>query len=97
MGKSPDIVIYVNNGDVTINSLTVQAGNSQAGGGIRVDNAYVYLNNLMIKDNDAFTGGGGLYVTKGAKVTIWRSSISTISRRVHSRVGDLESRRALGL
>ena len=97
MGKSPDIVIYVNNGDVTINSLTVQAGNSQADGGIRVDNAYVYLNNLMIKDNDAFTGGGGLYVTNGAKVTIWRSSIINNSRRVHSREGDLESRRALGL
>jgi CSLREA domain-containing protein len=75
-GHGSDIVIYVKSGNVAINNLIVQGGNSQAGGGIRVDGATVEFNNLTIKNNNAFTGGGGLYVTNAGKVTIRRSTIS---------------------
>ena len=78
-GKHTDIVIHVDCvglcGEVAINNLTVQGGNAQGGGGITVNGATAEFNNLVIQDNEAFTGGGGLLVYNGAKVTIRRSAI----------------------
>ena len=78
-GHGADIVLYVKSGNVAINNLTVQGGNSQGGAGIRVDDATVALNNLTIKNNNAVTGGGGLYITNEGTVTIRRSTISNNS------------------
>jgi len=78
-GKHTDIVIHVDCvglcGEVAINNLTVQGGNAQGGGGITVNGATAEFNSLVIQDNEAFTGGGGLLVYSGAKVTIRRSAI----------------------
>ena len=78
-GHGADIVLYVKSGNVAINNLTVQGGKNQGGAGIRVDDATVALNNLTIKNNNAVTGGGGLYITNEGTVTIRRSTISNNS------------------
>ena len=75
-GNAFDMTIYVQSGTVGINNLTLRGsnGNNLIGGVIRVDGA-AELNNLIIRDGKAFTGGGGLAVVAGAKVTMRRSSI----------------------
>lgn len=74
-GNHADIVLYVQSEGLELNHVTVQGGNSQAGGGIRVDAGNSEFTNLIIRQNEAFTGGGGLYVLDGATLRIRRSAI----------------------
>ncbi len=67
-----DRVIDITAGNVEINNLTVQGGNTQNGGGIQIDNASVDIHDVMIQDNFAFTGGGGLYVRSGGDARVRR-------------------------
>jgi CSLREA domain-containing protein len=72
-----DAVIHVQGGDdVEINHLTVQGGDSSAGGGIRIDAGTVEMEDLVIRDNFGFTGGGGLVVAEGATARLRRSTVS---------------------
>ena len=75
-GKQTHLAIYAQNGTVGINNLTLQGSNGTnlAGGVIRVDDT-AELNNVIVRDGNAMTGGGGLYVSAGGKVTIRRSAI----------------------
>lgn len=75
-GNDADSVIHAQSGDLVLNNLTIQGGKSQAGGGIRVESGEAEFTNLVIRDNDGFTGGGGLLVVDGAKVTMRRSAIT---------------------
>lgn len=72
-----DLAIYITGGDaVELDHLAVQGGDSVQGGGIRINAGTVELEDLNIRDNFAFTGGGGLYVLDGAEVRMYRSTIS---------------------
>jgi hypothetical protein len=75
-GKQTNLAIRAESGTVGINNLTLQGSNgtNNAGGVMRVDDT-AELNNVVIQNGNAFTGGGGLYVAGGGKVTIRRSSI----------------------
>ncbi len=55
--------------------VTVQGGNSQGGGAIRINAGTSEFNNLVIRQNEAFTGGGGLLVDSGATLRMRRSAI----------------------
>ena len=58
-----------------MNHVTIQGGNSLSGGGISVDAGTSEFNNLVIRQNEAFTGGGGLLVDSGATLRMRRSAI----------------------
>jgi hypothetical protein len=75
-GNHTDTVIYVKSGDVILNNVTVMGGKSQFGGGIKIDKDETELNNVVIRDNEAFTGGGGLRVGDDATVRMRRSTVS---------------------
>lgn len=69
-GDGSTMVMRISGGDdVEVQSLTITGGDSQAGGGMRVDDATVTLTDVKFEDNFAFTGGGGLLVDDGATVT----------------------------
>ncbi len=70
-----DIVLYINGGEVEINNVTIQGGDTQFGGGIRIDKGKLQLTDSVLRDNFAFTGGGGLFVNGGVKATLRRVSI----------------------
>jgi CSLREA domain-containing protein len=77
----PDAVLHVQGGsNVEINLLTVQGGSSQDGGsggaGIRIDAGTVELEDVVVRNNDAFTGGGGMYVGAEAVVRMRRSTVT---------------------
>ncbi|MEO8326853.1 MAG: hypothetical protein ABI618_13445 [Nitrospirota bacterium] len=74
-GNHADIVLYVQSEDLELNHVTVQGGNSQAGGGIRLYAGSSEFTNLVIRQNNALTGGGGLYVANGALLKLRRSAI----------------------
>ncbi len=72
-----DAVIQVQDGtDVEINLLTVQGGNLSAGGGIRIDGGRVEMEDLVLRENFGFTGGGGLLVSEDAVARLRRSTIT---------------------
>jgi len=72
-----DAVFHVQGGsNVEINLLTVQGGNSSAGGGIRIDGGTVELEDIVVRDNFGFTGGGGLAIADGAIVRMRRSTVN---------------------
>lgn len=71
-----DAVIHIEGGNVEINHITVQGGNSQAGGGIRIDDGTTNLNDLIVRDNFGFTGGGGLLVNDDGRAYLRRSTIA---------------------
>ena len=75
-GKQTHLAVYMQSGTVGINNLTLQGSNGTnlAGGVMRVDDT-AELNNVIIRNGNATTGGGGLYVAGAGKVTIRRSSI----------------------
>lgn len=71
-----DAVIKIEGGsNVEINLLTVQGGDSQSGGGIRIGAGTVEMEDLVVRDNFAFTGGGGLLVEAGSVARVRRSTI----------------------
>ena len=70
-----DIVIYIDGAEVEINNVTVQGGDAQFGGGIRLDDGKLVLADSVIRDNFAFTGGGGMLVNTGSKATLRRTAI----------------------
>jgi hypothetical protein len=74
-GNHANIVFYVQSEGLELNHVTVQGGNSSGGGGIRIDAGTSEFNNLVIRQNEAFTGGGGLYVVDGATLTMRKSAI----------------------
>jgi hypothetical protein len=74
-GNHANIVFYVQSEGLELNHVTVQGGNSSGGGGIRIDAGTSEFNNLVIRQNEAFTGGGGLYVVDGAALTMRKSAI----------------------
>jgi CSLREA domain-containing protein len=74
-GNHTNSVFYVQSEGLELNHVTIQGGNSQAGGGIRVDAGTSEFNNLVIRQNEAFTGGGGLLVDSGATLRMRRSAI----------------------
>ncbi len=76
-GNDSQLVFFIENEGAMINNLTVQNGRSgQDGGGIRADSGVSEFHNLIIRDNFAMNGGGGLYVRGDAEVRMWRSTIS---------------------
>ena len=74
-GNHADFVIYVQSEGLELNNFTVQGGLSDGGGGIRVDAGTSEFNNLVIRQNEAFTGGGGLAIDSGATLRMRRSAI----------------------
>jgi hypothetical protein len=114
-GQAQGIVFFVDGpaaNDVEINNLTIQNGNSQAGGGIYVYDGSAELEDLIIQDNYAFTGGGGLALGTQGHATVRRSTFSRNSATgafgggiwnagtlwVHdSTISDNESNRAGGI
>ncbi len=78
-GQNTTTVFYVDApfaGDVEINHLTVRNGNSQAGGGVYIDQGTVELEDLIVHDNFGFTGGGGLVVNGDATVYVRRTAFT---------------------
>ncbi len=72
-----DAVLHVQGGsNVEINLLTVQGGDSSAGGGIRIDAGTVELEDLVVRNNNGFTGGGGMAISEGAVVRMRRSTVT---------------------
>ena len=74
-GNHASLVIRVQSEGLELNNVTIQGGNSQFGGGIRVDAGTSEFNNLVIRQNEAFTGGGGLLVDSSATLRMRRSAI----------------------
>ncbi len=70
-----DAVIEITGGEVALNNLTIQGGNSQGGGGVRIGNAIVHITDAVIQENFGFTGGGGLLVEAGGDVRLRRLSV----------------------
>jgi len=71
-----DIVIYVTGGDVEINNVTLEGGESQSGGGLRADgSATLSLTDAVVRDSSAFTGGGGILISNGVTATLRRVSV----------------------
>lgn len=69
-------LIHVSGGGYLVaNHLIIQNGFSQVGGGIAVDEGTAELNDLMIRDNGSFTGGGGVIISSKGTVKMWRSTI----------------------
>jgi len=58
-----------------IDGFTIINGNTDYGGGIYVANARPTLRFLVLADNNADRGGGGLYVTRTSSVNISNSTI----------------------
>ena len=80
-GNSPpadtDSVIHVESGEVNISNVTITGGNAQNGGGLIVEAATtVELHEVIIRNNYAHTGGGGLLIMDGGLVRIRRSAIT---------------------
>lgn len=71
----PIRVFHITDGDVFIRGLTVKGGNAQFGGGIRIDDGTVDIRDAVVRENFAFTGGGGILIAVEGKATIRRSSI----------------------
>lgn len=67
-----DSVFQVVGGDVAFGNLTIQGGNSQAGGGLRIDAGEVEITDAVIRDNYTVTGGGGIAIGPGGDVTMRR-------------------------
>ena len=74
-GQGRGMVFHVQSEGLELNNLTVQGGNSQVGGGIQIDAGTSEFHEIVIRQNEAFTGGGGLSVNNGATVRIHRSAI----------------------
>src|SRR5690606_9824816 len=74
-GKNYEMVLYVQNEGLELNNVTIQHGDSSAGGGIRFDAGTSELTNVVIQENTAVTGGGGIYVIDGATLRMRRSLI----------------------
>jgi CSLREA domain-containing protein len=70
-----DSVFQITNGEVAVNNVTVQGGDSQAGGGFNIGNAIVDITDAVIRENFGFTGGGGILVNAGGDVRVRRVSI----------------------
>lgn len=70
-----DAVIQITGGEVALNNLTVQGGDAQAGGGVRIENAVVDITDAVIQENFGFTGGGGLLINSGGDVRLHRVSV----------------------
>lgn len=71
-----DIVIYIDGADLEINNVTVQGGDTQSGGGFRIDNGgKLELTDSVVRDNFGFTGGGGIFVNTGSTAILRRTSI----------------------
>ncbi|HYV48799.1 MAG TPA: choice-of-anchor Q domain-containing protein [Myxococcaceae bacterium] len=71
-----DIIIYVTGGDIEIDNVTLQGGESQSGGGLRIEGpAELSLTDSIVRASSAFTGGGGLLINTGATATLRRVSV----------------------
>ena len=75
VGSVAKSVFYITDGDVFIRGITVKGGGQQAGGGIRIDDGTVDIRDAVIRENYAFTGGGGIYITGDGTANVRRSSI----------------------
>ena len=74
--ESDSVIEVAGGADVEINHVTVQGGNSQAGGGIFIAAGTVEMEDLIVQRNFGFTGGGGLVVDNGAIARLRRSTIA---------------------
>lgn len=77
-GQGSSTVMLVDpagNANVEINHLTIRNGNAQSGGGIFIDGGTVEMEDLVIRDNFGFTGGGGLVVSENATAYLRRSTL----------------------
>jgi len=74
-GSTGSVITITSGSLIEINSLTVSGGDSQFGGGLWINNAEVEINDVIIEDNQGFTGGGGLLVGSNAEVDMYRCSI----------------------
>ncbi|MCS6290182.1 MAG: hypothetical protein H8K10_14605 [Nitrospira sp.] len=76
-GGLKTLVIYVTQGGYLVaNHLTVQNGDTPGGGGIVVEEGSAEFNNIVIRDNTAFSSGGaGLGVRANGRVKMWRSAV----------------------
>lgn len=62
-------------GNVELNLMTVRDGYAQGGGGLRIKRGTVELEDLVVRDNGAFTGGAGMLVDPDAIVTVRRTTM----------------------
>jgi hypothetical protein len=77
-GQSYSSVVYVNppgNADVELNHLTLRNGDAQAGGGLRAGRGTIEIEDAVIRDNAATTGGAGIAVDPPAIVRLRRSTL----------------------
>lgn len=74
-GQHTGTVLSVASEGLELNHVTVQGGNSQSGAGIRVDAGTSEFTHVVIRQNEAFTGGGGLVIANGATLKVRDSSI----------------------
>ena len=76
-GASVDNVFYVdgNPTDVEINHLTMTGADGSAGGGIRVWKGRVEMEDVIVRDNDAFSAGGGVLVDPGSRLVMRRAEV----------------------
>lgn len=65
--------------DVTIKNGTITGGNAPQGGGFNIQSGNVIIDDCIIKDNVAKSGGGGVYIAGSADVQIIGSEIENNS------------------
>ena len=78
-GDDKTTVVHVNpagNADVELNHLTILNGYAQAGGGLYLQRGKVEMEDMIIRDNGAFTGGAGMVVGEFATAYLRRSTMS---------------------
>lgn len=68
-------VFHIDGSDAVIRQLTIQGGDAQAGGGMRIVDGEVEMSDVVVRDNEATTGGGGIYIEPGATLSLERSVV----------------------
>jgi parallel beta-helix repeat protein len=77
VGTSSRVFEVAANTVVTLNSLTIQNGIADVGGGIYVNSgASLTLANCTLSGNSSTSGGGGIYVNSGASLTLTNCTLS---------------------
>ncbi|MBN1209003.1 MAG: CSLREA domain-containing protein [Myxococcaceae bacterium] len=77
-GSGRSRVFQVDGAQVEFRALQVRGGFAQGGGGFLVQGASVVeINDARIAQNTGFTGGGGMWVGAGARVTVQRTAIES--------------------
>ncbi|MCA9074045.1 MAG: hypothetical protein KDA93_03360 [Planctomycetaceae bacterium] len=69
-GDSSGRVIFVGPHQVTLQSLTLQNGSANSGGGLFNDGGNVQTEDLVIQNNSVTVSGGGIYAAGAARTTL---------------------------